>query len=630
MIPLKRLLMMLAFVPALAILPIPPVSAQGPNQGRYGVDLLYLMSRNYGVNYFLDRDRFEELGWNIMHSGVIDTIPPCPFYYLRFHLPSVVPEIPLSEIDATDFDAVLMSTTSRFASPIPFDEFLNSEPLLSLLRQAVADDVGVYSVCHASRVLAAAGVIDGKEVVCHDKWRGEIEKAGGIFKDKESPPTIAGTIVTGARDQYHSYVNTQALTTVVENRWGKTGRKDFTSPCDIRTVEVPFDTGDAVWARAYGGVWADGARAVCETDDGYLLVGYTFSRGDGDADLLALRVDRAGNLLWSRTYGGLGVEYAFDCVSTDDGFVVTGYTTSFGAGSKDVFLLTIDEDGKQEWMKTFGGASCDVGRAVCVTSAGDILIGAYTNSEGAGEEDIYVVKTDRNGKEIWSHTYGGPVFDIANSIAELDDGSILVGASTGNFGPEGNSNACLLKLADDGTQLWLKGYGSSGQGGHGFDWCRSMTPLPDGGAVLVGYADTEDIMNVYVVRTDPEGNELWHKLFGATVFYDFATSVRVTNDGGIIIAGTTKQVGTVESLYDNDLLLARLDMDGNLTWQRTLGGSGSDWGSAVRLTSDGDLIMIGHTLTAGAGYSEALLVKVPGTSPPPEPEEISAEQAGDN
>jgi hypothetical protein len=626
----KPLLMLLAVSLIATALPGSPTLGQTANQGNLGVDVLFLMSRGYGVNYFLDRDRFEEMGWNVIHTGVIDTIPPCPFYFNRYQIPPIVPDVPLNEIgSASEFDAVLMSTTSRFASPVPFDEFLGSEPILNLIRQAVDNNVAVYSICHSSRVLAAAGVIDGKEIVCQDKWRGEIEAAGGIFRDKEQTAVIAGTIVTGARDQYHNYVNTQALATVLEEHHGLTGPKDHTGSLHLATSPVQFDFGDPVWSRAIGDRLAEGGRAICEARDGYLVVGYTFSQGDGDADILAVRTDRDGNPQWIRTFGGLGTEYAFGCAADGDDFVVTGYTTSFGNGMKDVFLLKLTADGNQAWLKTYGGASWDVGRAVTVAKEGDYLIGAYTNSWGEGEEDIYVIKTDRDGNALWSKTYGGPLFEITNSICEIDDGSIVVGASTGSFVPEGNSNACLLKVAADGTQVWLKGYGSTGRAGHGFDWCRSMAPMPDGGAVLVGYADTEDLMNLLAIRTDSEGEMVWTKVFGATRFYDYGTTVRPTADGGIIVGGTTKQVGTVESLYDNNLYLARLDMEGNLVWQRSIGGSGSDWGSAVQITSEGDLILAGHTFSAGAGQSDLLIVKVPGSAPPiPASDDATGEVVG--
>ncbi len=593
-----------------------------------GRTVLYLMSRGFGVNYFLDRDRFEEYGWDIVHAGVIDTVPPCPFYYYRYQIPSIVPDLKVADLtDLTPYDALAISTTSKFASPVPFDEFVASDQVHRLIRDGLGQHLAVYTVCHGSRVLAAADVIAGKEVICADKYRGEIENAGGIFVEKEHPPVIAGNIVTGARDQFNNFVNVQAIATVIENNSDRKGAKESTDKESIGSGSADLAVGEAGWVRTFGGSAADGARSLCSTGDGgYLLAGYSFSEGSGDPDILVIRTDKEGRAEWSRTYGGAGTEYAYGCAVAEDGhFVITGYTTSYGAGSKDIFLLKIDQKGKEVWLKTFGGTSWDVGRDLAVANNGDYLIGGFTHSEGAGEEDTYVVRTDTDGHQLWAKAYGGARFEIGNSICEADDGTILVGSSTGTFGLEGNANGWLLKLSAAGEQLWDHAYGIESKAGHGFDWIRSMRPTSDGGAVLIGYTDAEPLMNIYAVRTDAEGNETWAKIFGHSSYYDYGTSITPTADGGFAVCGAAKLVGTVEHLYNNQFYLAKLDAEGEFLWERVLGGAESDWASAVLETAEGDFVLAGHTYSAGAGSSDVLFLKVSGEAPPPPPATDSTE-----
>jgi len=596
-----------------------PVDAANPTEPN-GVRVLFLMSRNFGVNYFLDRDRFEEYGWSVTHTALLDTVPPCGFYYWQYQVASIVPDVLVPDITSLDeYDVLTLSSSTKFLSPVPYDEFLNSPEVLGLIRKAVDRGMAVYTPCHGSRVLAAADVIRGKETICDPKYRGEIEGAGGFFVDKDHPPVIAGSILTGARDQYNNVVNNQAIATAIEEARGKRGNKDIGEIKGFAVGRPEFTQGEAIWAVTIGGGEADGARAMCETaHGGYLLAGYTFSEGSGDADMWVIRTDSEGVVEWTRAIGGAGTEYAYGCAATDDGFVITGYTTSFGAGSKDVYLVKLDLNGEEQWSETYGGTSWDVGQSVCQTSDGGLLIGGFTHSSGAGEEDVYVVRTDRDGQEIWSRTYGGARFELGHSIYERADGSIMVGATTGTFGPEGNSNAYLLRLDKDGTEVWSEAFGTQGQLGHGFDWCRAMCLTRDGGAVQVGYTDAEDIMNVYALKADAQGKEIWSKTFGASRFYDFAQTVRPTADGGLIVGGTAKLNGDVTCPYNNQVYLVRLDSNGERLWEKVIGGPESDWGSALLETGDGDFMVVGHTLSSGAGQSDILMMKVSGEPPPAE------------
>ena len=152
--------------------------------------------------------------------------------------------------------------------------------------------------------------------------------------------------------------------------------------------------GDTMWTRTYGGIYDDVGNAVIQNPDStYMIVGYTFSFGSGQQDVYLIKIDKNGNLLWSRTYGGNNFESGNDIKRNSLGYYyITGYTYSYGAGNEDVYLLKIKSNGDTVWTRTFGGANGDeTGNSVNLTSTGGCLITGSTNSFGAGNFDLYVV-----------------------------------------------------------------------------------------------------------------------------------------------------------------------------------------------------------------------------------------------
>jgi hypothetical protein len=211
---------------------------------------------------------------------------------------------------------------------------------------------------------------------------------------------------------------------------------------------------DALWTNTFGGPYADGGRSVFETSDGgFIIAGYTYSYGAGSADLLLIKTDLNGAEQWTRTFGGSGWEYGNSVIQTSDGgYLVVGYTSSLGAGSKDVYLVKTDSLGVEDWTNTFGGASVDVGMSVIESANGGYVICGYTESCGYGESDVYLIRTNNDGDEIWSYTYGGTSSDVGTSIMELDDGTLVLVGSTGSFG-SANRDAYMVITDSLGGQL---------------------------------------------------------------------------------------------------------------------------------------------------------------------------------
>jgi hypothetical protein len=221
---------------------------------------------------------------------------------------------------------------------------------------------------------------------------------------------------------------------------------------------------------------------------------------------------------------------------------------------------------------------------------------------------VYLIKIDKNGNKLWSKTFGGERLDMANSISLTADGGLLIGATSGSF--SNNTDFYLIRTDDQGKEIWSKSYAAEGPRGHAFDWCNAMVGTRDGGALLTGYADSQDVMEIHVIKTDKDGNEVWAKSLGNKPFYDFGNAVLEMADGGCIVAGSTKSIVDNKDIYNNDVYVVRLDSGGGVLWEKSFGGAGSDWASSVALAEDGDVVIAGHTNSSGNGFFDLLFVKI--------------------
>jgi hypothetical protein len=365
---------------------------------------------------------------------------------------------------------------------------------------------------------------------------------------------------------------------------------------------------DTLWTKTYGGESAEGGRSVCLTEDGgFAIAGYTFSFGEGNADAYLIKTDSEGNELWSKTYGGTGSDYGYSIckASSDNGFIITGYTTSYGAGSKDVYLIRTNSNGDTLWTKTFGGSGLDIGMSVSETSGGNIVICGYTESFGAGEDDIYIVKTDANGNFLWSETYGGTALETGRSICVTSQDSLVFTGATGSYG-NGNQDTYTVKTDSAGNVEYEKTFGSSY-----YEHARAINELNSGGFIITGYS-LNSLMDVYIQKIDADGNQIWKKeINGDNSFYDIGNSVYELNSGNIVVCGATKSAVTSK----NDLYLLCFNSQGTVIAEAIYGGVGSDWGNSVCETNDGNILIAGYTNSYGNGSFDVWLLKIENSLP---------------
>ncbi|MBN4051405.1 PKD domain-containing protein, partial [bacterium AH-315-M05] len=199
------------------------------------------------------------------------------------------------------------------------------------------------------------------------------------------------------------------------------------------------NTGNVQWMKTYGGGAADHAAYVEQTSDGgYIITASTGSFGTGGQDLWLIKTDGSGNVQWTKTYGGTGAEGEHwnteGQITFDGGYIIATSTTSFGAGSNDLLLVKTDNLGNVQWSNAYGGTGDDGARSVRQTPDGGYAITGYTTSFGAGGRDFYLVKTDSSGALEWSKAYGGPGTEKAMSVQPTNDGGYVMSGNTTSFG----------------------------------------------------------------------------------------------------------------------------------------------------------------------------------------------------
>ena len=179
------------------------------------------------------------------------------------------------------------------------------------------------------------------------------------------------------------------------------------------------------WERNYGGADGDLGYSVQQTSDGgYVVAGYTVSFGDS-IQVYLIKTNATGDTLWTRTYGGTSDDYGYSVQQTmDTGYVIAGKTNSFG-NFYQVYLIKTNSFGDTLWTRTYGGAGYDDGRSVQQTSDGGYIVAGWTNSFGDGNQ-VYLIKTNAQGDTLWTKAYGGTDGDLGYSVQQTSDGGYIV------------------------------------------------------------------------------------------------------------------------------------------------------------------------------------------------------------
>lgn len=298
---------------------------------------------------------------------------------------------------------------------------------------------------------------------------------------------------------------------------------------------------------------------------------------------------KAGAQQFQATYGGLNDDAARDiCLSSDGGYVVLGTTNSFGAGLNDIYLIKTNSIGGNLWTKTYGGTNVDGGSSIVKTNDGGYIISASTNSFGSGNYDFFILKIDSVGTIQWSKTYGQGSNDYANHIQQTLDGGYIIGGRT-DFG--GNDDVLVIKTDSLGNVLWCYTYPVDVANQDGLSTIKQTT---DNGYIINGFTVVGMYPCILNIKIDSAGTLQWYKTYGAsTTNVAFAQNIEITNDGGYISSGTCNYSSTS---FSGTPFLLKTDSLGTVIWSKAY--SGLSGGSSVEILSDG-----GYLLTGRKGYT---------------------------
>ncbi|WP_266204836.1 T9SS type A sorting domain-containing protein [Pontibacter kalidii] len=384
-------------------------------------------------------------------------------------------------------------------------------------------------------------------------------------------------------------------------------------------------------------------------DGGYILGGTSLSgesadKSDtlrGDTDYWIVKVDSTGAKEWDKTFGGSDRDEFSSLEQTSDGgYILGGASLSESSGEKsedsrgefDYWVIKLDAQGNIEWEKTFGGESSDWLRDIIQTSDGGYLLGG-TSSSGVsgeksepsrGENDFWVIKLDADGNKEWDHTYGGDKSDLLAQLQQTNDGGFILGGSSesGISGEKSEPSRgsqddfgmgydyWIVKIDEEGNKEWDRTFG-----GLLADYLSDVIQTEDGGYLLGGSSGSSigadkseefrggEFGDYWIVKTDSNGNKEWDRTYGGTDS-DELSSIQQTSDGGYVLGGVSESDASGEKSEDSkgstDFWIVKTDAEGNIEWDKTIGGSSGEGLSKIIEVNPGDYIIAG---TSSSGVS---------------------------
>lgn len=402
-----------------------------------------------------------------------------------------------------------------------------------------------------------------------------------------------------------------------------------------------------------GSLNESGQSVVKTTDGGYAILGHTQSMNDDiqnktneSFDFWLLKFDSTDALQWQNTYGGSDDDRGLDIIqTTDNGYAILGYSKSVdgdlteNAGANDFWIAKLDVSGSIIWQKSFGFLGADIGYALTETNDNGYLITGVLDVSASGGQgnsktllaalhaggDYWAIKLNANGEKEWSQFFGGTFTDTPYDVVETSDNSfIIVGSSDSDDVDIKNNNGIydfwVVKLSNTGDLIWEKSFGGSE-----IDEAWGIVDTNDGNFIIVGDTRSNDkdvtinkgAADVFVLKMTPDGDALWKKSFGGSSF-DTARSISKTSDNGFLISGSSRSSDgdILKNNGQNDALVLKLNNNGDLEWQTTVGGTNVDLAFDVVQLNDNSIVAVGESSSAdqdiseNKGFTDLLIFKI--------------------
>ena len=333
---------------------------------------------------------------------------------------------------------------------------------------------------------------------------------------------------------------------------------------------------------------------VIAVSDGIIIIGTTVQSGMTHAFLL--KTDFSGNLLWQKEFElgteGFGIKH-----TSDNKLILVGSFTN-QTGNRDFHLSKTDLNGNLIWQKEFGGVYSDQGKDVIELQSGGFMLIGITQSFGLGPASLYVVRTDANGNEAWSRTFGGDGIDGGSELIEVNGFEVMLLGFTSSFGA-GDRDIYLQRVSVDGDSLWSATYGGSG-----YEESQAFQPTSDGGYVMSNHtASEEPNHSLMATRLDAGGTVIWQQEFGTPTAHEGGEGMLVDSEGNFIFLGRTNSFG-----FDEQVYFIKTNLDGNLIEERNFGAEGNQQGIDI-IEADNAYFIVGRSNVGGE--MDILLIKRP-------------------
>lgn len=313
--------------------------------------------------------------------------------------------------------------------------------------------------------------------------------------------------------------------------------------------------------KTYGNSGYDvGLDVKTDLDTGYVVTGGSSSFTSTEADAFILKVDSVGTFMWSHNYGGPGSDWGEKIhVTPEGGYAIGGYTNSFGEGGFDFYLIKTDPVGTLEWQRTFGGTDWDKAHGLAIAADSGYFLVGETQSFGAGNLDMYIIRTDKNGDTLWTKTYGGTEDDVANDVI-VDGDSIVVVGSTESSGA-GMRDGVILKFHIDGTLGWEKVLGQAND-----DYFNSIHKTPVSNEYFVGgsrdyhQSDASHLADFWIHNISADGLTLFAdtSITGGSHEFEAIHDITTDNTDNCFFAGETKSFGYSVIDFKTDAWVGKL------------------------------------------------------------------------
>ncbi len=325
---------------------------------------------------------------------------------------------------------------------------------------------------------------------------------------------------------------------------------------------------------------------------------------------------QAPPIQWQKNLGGSNDDVPYQIQPTKDGgSIVIGRSQSsdgdvtINKGDFDYWIVKLNSFGNIEWQKTYGGSGKDIGQAVQQTSDGGYIIAGYTYSNDGdvtgnhGGADYWILKVNSVGVIQWQKTYGGSGIEVVSAVKQtLDGGYVVTGYATSNDGDvssnQGGYDAWIIKISSSGVLQWQKVLGGSND-----DTFNSVQLTNDGGYILAGWTNSSngDIANnfgsydAWLIKLNSLGNVEWQKTYGGGGSDTFYWVIQ-TRDGGFISVGTSSYVSgdVTTNQGDEDYWVVKTNSLGVIEWQKSYGGSGYEEAHSIEQTLEGGYIVTGY------------------------------------